>query len=113
MITRRRTLATLAAGSAAAAGMAPGTLLAQSVSWTAYTYTPAATIAPAKVFQEIIDSSTRSRPGVNADLGIDPHNPPPLPPHHGPDAEARAHPSPRGGDDAASARGVPKGVSLP
>ncbi|WP_264025354.1 polymorphic toxin type 15 domain-containing protein [Mycolicibacterium insubricum] len=58
-----------------------------------------------EVFQEIIDSSTRSRPGVNADLGIDPHNPPPLPPHHGPDAEARAHPSPRGGDDAASARG--------
>ncbi|MCB9441579.1 MAG: hypothetical protein H6523_15185 [Mycolicibacterium sp.] len=52
-----------------------------------------------EVFQEIIDSSTRSRPGVNVDLGIDPHNPPPLPPHHGPDAEATAHPSPRGSLD--------------
>lgn len=37
-----------------------------------------------RVFQEIIDSSTRSRPGVNDALGIDPHNPPPLPPHDGP-----------------------------
>lgn len=34
-----------------------------------------------RVFQEIIESSTRSRPSVNAQLGIDPHSPPPLPPH--------------------------------
>ncbi|MBV0919271.1 WXG100-like domain-containing protein [Mycobacteroides chelonae] len=57
-----------------------------------------------EVFQEIIESSTRSRPGVNDVLGIDPHNPPPLPPHRGPDAEGPP-PSPRGSaDDAASAR---------
>ena len=51
MITRRHTLATLAAGSLAA----PSVLHAQApTSWTAYTYVPAATLAPAKVFQEII-----------------------------------------------------------
>ncbi len=51
MITRRQTLATLAAGSLAG----PSVLSAQSpTSWTAYTYVPAATLAPAKVFQEII-----------------------------------------------------------
>jgi TRAP-type C4-dicarboxylate transport system substrate-binding protein len=51
MITRRQTLATLAAGSLAG----PSVLSAQTpTSWTAYTYVPAATLAPAKVFQEII-----------------------------------------------------------
>lgn len=59
-----------------------------------------------EVFQEIIESSTRSRPGVNDALGIDPHNPPPLPPRHGADAEGRhpgpddQTPTPRGGEDS-------------
>lgn len=59
-----------------------------------------------EIFQEIIESSTRSRPGVNDALGIDPHNPPPLPPHHGAEAEGRhpgsedQTPTPRGGEDS-------------
>jgi hypothetical protein len=32
------------------------------------------------IYNAIIDSSTHSRPGVNNDLGIDPENPPALPP---------------------------------
>lgn len=52
MITRRHTLATLAASTIAA----PAGLRAQStVSWLAYSYVPAATLAPARVFQEIIE----------------------------------------------------------
>ncbi|MGD9881422.1 MAG: TRAP transporter substrate-binding protein DctP [Reyranella sp.] len=51
MITRRRTLATLAASAAAA----PAVLRAQAtVNWIAYTYVPAASVAPARVFQEIM-----------------------------------------------------------
>lgn len=52
MITRRHTLATLAASTIAA----PAGLRAQStVNWLAYSYVPAATLAPARVFQEIIE----------------------------------------------------------
>ena len=51
MITRRHTLAVLAAGSVST----PALLGAQTpTTWTAYTYVPAATLAPARVFQEII-----------------------------------------------------------
>ncbi|WP_395711536.1 TRAP transporter substrate-binding protein DctP [Reyranella sp.] len=52
MITRRHTFATLAASTIAA----PAGLRAQStVNWLAYSYVPAATLAPARVFQEIIE----------------------------------------------------------
>jgi TRAP-type C4-dicarboxylate transport system substrate-binding protein len=52
MITRRRALRTVAAASA----LAPTISRAQaSVNWIAYSYVPAATLAPAKVFQEIIE----------------------------------------------------------
>lgn len=52
MITRRHTLAGLAAGSLAA----PAVSRAQAATnWIAYSYVPAATLAPAKVFQEIIE----------------------------------------------------------
>src|SRR5689334_24368551 len=52
MITRRHTVAGLAAGSLAA----PALVRAQAaVNWIAYSYVPAATLAPAKVFQEIIE----------------------------------------------------------
>lgn len=60
MITRRHTLAGLAAGSLAA----PAVVRAQtSVNWIAYSYVPAATIAPAKVFQEIIDRVSKETSG--------------------------------------------------
>jgi hypothetical protein len=36
------------------------------------------------MWQAIIDGSTRSRPSINALLGIDPDHPPPLPPVHPP-----------------------------
>ena len=52
MITRRHAIAGLAAGSVSA----PAILRAQTaVNWLAYSYVPAATLAPAKVFQEIIE----------------------------------------------------------
>jgi TRAP-type C4-dicarboxylate transport system substrate-binding protein len=52
MITRRRTLSCLAAGSVAA----PAVLRAQApVTWTAYTYVPAATLPPARAFQEVVE----------------------------------------------------------
>ena len=52
MITRRRALGTVAAASA----LAPALSRAQAtVNWIAYSYVPAATLAPAKVFQEIIE----------------------------------------------------------
>jgi TRAP-type C4-dicarboxylate transport system substrate-binding protein len=52
MLTRRSTLAVLAAGSVAA----PAVVQAQStVNWITYSYVPAATLAPARVFQEIIE----------------------------------------------------------
>ncbi|OMB88306.1 hypothetical protein A5746_21235 [Mycolicibacterium conceptionense] len=38
-----------------------------------------------EIYEAIIASSTRSRGSVNADLGIDPENPPDLPPMRGPD----------------------------
>ena len=60
MITRRHTLAALAAGSIST----PAALWAQaSTSWLAYTYVPAATIAPAKVFQEIIERVSKETNG--------------------------------------------------
>jgi TRAP-type C4-dicarboxylate transport system substrate-binding protein len=51
MITRRRALGTIAAASA----LAPAVSQAQTVNWIAYSYVPAATLAPARVFQEIIE----------------------------------------------------------
>nr|WP_234712904.1 alpha/beta hydrolase [Mycolicibacterium komanii] len=36
-----------------------------------------------EIYEAIIASATRSRPSVNASLGIDPENPPPLPPMRG------------------------------
>ena len=60
MITRRHTLATLAAGALAA----PAVLRAQSpTTWIVYTYVPAATLAPARVFQEIIERVTKETNG--------------------------------------------------
>nr|WP_286175352.1 alpha/beta hydrolase [Mycobacterium sp. DL99] len=38
-----------------------------------------------EIYEAIVDSSTRSRGSVNAGLGIDPDNPPDLPPMRGPD----------------------------
>nr|WP_231395961.1 toxin glutamine deamidase domain-containing protein [Mycobacterium sp. URHD0025] len=38
-----------------------------------------------EIYEAIVASSTRSRGSVNADLGIDPDNPPDLPPMRGPD----------------------------
>src|SRR6478752_5257700 len=60
MITRRQAIAALAASS----GAAPAVLRAQStVTWTVYTYVPAATLAPAKVFQEIIERVSKETNG--------------------------------------------------
>ena len=60
MITRRQTIATLAAGAVAA----PAVLRAQSpTTWIVYTYVPAATLAPAKVFQEIIERVAKETNG--------------------------------------------------
>ncbi|MFI5031568.1 MAG: TRAP transporter substrate-binding protein DctP [Reyranellales bacterium] len=59
-ITRRHTLAGLAAGSFAA----PATLRAQSpTTWVVYTYVPAATLAPARVFQEIVERVAKETNG--------------------------------------------------
>ena len=52
MLTRRNTLAGLAAGSVASPVLAQAQT---AVNWIAYSYVPAATLAPAKVFQEIIE----------------------------------------------------------
>lgn len=38
-----------------------------------------------EIYEGIVESSTRSRGSVNEDLGIDPENPPDLPPMRGPD----------------------------
>jgi len=60
MITRRQAIAALAASPVAA----PAVLRAQgTVSWTVYTYVPAATLAPAKVFQEIIERVSKETNG--------------------------------------------------
>jgi TRAP-type C4-dicarboxylate transport system substrate-binding protein len=59
MITRRHTLAVLAAGSVAA----PAVLRAQTTTWIVYTYVPAATLAPAKVFQEIVERVAKETNG--------------------------------------------------
>lgn len=60
MITRRQTMAALAASSVAA----PAVLRAQgTTTWTVYTYVPAATLAPAKVFQEIIERVSKETNG--------------------------------------------------
>ena len=60
MLTRRHTLATLAAGSLAV----PAVLRAQATTtWIVYTYVPAATLAPAKVFQEIVERVARETNG--------------------------------------------------
>lgn len=60
MITRRHTLAVLAAGSVST----PALLSAQApTTWTAYTYVPAATLAPARVFQEIIERVSKETNG--------------------------------------------------
>jgi len=59
-ITRRRTLATLAAGTVAA----PGVLRAQSpTTWIVYTYVPAATLAPARVMNEIVERVAKETNG--------------------------------------------------
>jgi hypothetical protein len=39
------------------------------------------------IYQDIIDSSTRSRDTVNERLRVNPDHPPPLPPMRGPDDE--------------------------
>src|SRR6267154_5500333 len=60
MITRRHTLAVLAAGSVSA----PAMLRAQApTSWIAYSYVPAATLAPAKVFGEIVERVSKETNG--------------------------------------------------
>jgi TRAP-type C4-dicarboxylate transport system substrate-binding protein len=60
MITRRHTLAGLAAGSVSA----PALLRAQApTSWIAYSYVPAATLAPAKVFGEIVERVSKETNG--------------------------------------------------
>ena len=60
MITRRQAIAALAASPVAA----PAVLRAQgTVTWTVYTYVPAATLAPAKVFQEIIERVSKETNG--------------------------------------------------
>lgn len=37
-----------------------------------------------EIYEAIVESSTRSRGSVNESLGIDPENPPDLPPMRGP-----------------------------
>src|SRR6476469_10670214 len=59
MITRRHDLAGLAAGSVSA----PALVRAQATNWIAYSYVPAATLAPAKVFQEIIERVSKETNG--------------------------------------------------
>ncbi|MBN9089942.1 MAG: TRAP transporter substrate-binding protein DctP [Reyranella sp.] len=59
-ITRRHALASLAAGSLAA----PAVVRAQSpTTWIVYTYVPAATLAPARVFQEIVERVAKETNG--------------------------------------------------
>ena len=60
MITRRHALASLAAGSLSA----PAMLRAQApTNWIAYSYVPAATLAPAKVFGEIVERVSKETNG--------------------------------------------------
>src|SRR4051812_49364182 len=60
MISRRQAIAGLAASPV----VAPAVLRAQgTVTWTVYTYVPAATLAPAKVFQEIIERVSKETNG--------------------------------------------------
>jgi TRAP-type transport system periplasmic protein len=59
-ITRRRALATLAVGTIAA----PTVLRAQSpTTWIVYTYVPAATLAPARVMNEIVERVAKETNG--------------------------------------------------
>src|SRR3981189_761461 len=60
MITRRHTLALLAAGSVSA----PAVLRAQSpTTWIVYTYVPAPTLAPARGFQESVERVAKETGG--------------------------------------------------
>jgi TRAP-type C4-dicarboxylate transport system substrate-binding protein len=60
MISRRQAIAGLAASPI----VAPAIVRAQgTVTWTVYTYVPAATLAPAKVFQEIIERVSKETNG--------------------------------------------------
>jgi TRAP-type C4-dicarboxylate transport system substrate-binding protein len=60
MITRRHALATVAAASVAA----PAVLRAQAATtWIVYSYVPAATLAPARVFQEIVERVAKETNG--------------------------------------------------
>lgn len=60
MITRRKTLTALAVGAVAA----PAVLRAQATtSWMVYSYVPAATLAPARVFQEIVERVAKDTNG--------------------------------------------------
>ncbi len=60
MITRRHTLAGLAAGTVST----PALLRAQApTNWIAYSYVPAATLAPAKVFAEIVERVAKETNG--------------------------------------------------
>lgn len=59
-ITRRHALSGLAAGTLAA----PAVVRAQSpTTWVVYTYVPAATLAPARVFQEIVERVAKETNG--------------------------------------------------
>ena len=59
-MTRRRALATLAAGTVAA----PAALQAQApTTWIVYTYVPAATLAPARVMNEIVERVAKETNG--------------------------------------------------
>jgi len=63
MITRRRTLVA-ATATAAATVAAPAVLRAQApTTWIVYSYVPAATLAPARVFQEIVERVSRETNG--------------------------------------------------
>src|SRR5437868_7493987 len=60
MISRRQAIAGLAASPI----VAPAIVRAQgTVTWTVYTYVPAATLAPAKVFQEIVERVSKETNG--------------------------------------------------
>lgn len=59
MITRRHALAALAVAPVAA----PAVLRAQTISWIVYTHVPAATLVPARVFQEIVERVAKETNG--------------------------------------------------
>jgi TRAP-type C4-dicarboxylate transport system substrate-binding protein len=60
MITRRHALAVLAAGSVSAPAVLRGRA---PTTWIVYTYVPAATLAPARVFQEIVERVAKETNG--------------------------------------------------